>query len=78
MFMFRPQNETVPVFLTGEYGDVKEFIAPANDVLIASPMTRFLLNLVGVRRGIVTTNSENDNSMLLEALISALLQVKTL
>ena len=78
MLKFQPQNQTVPFFLAGEYGDVNISIAPANELLIASPMTRFVLNLVGVHRGIVTTNAENDNSMLLEAIISALVQVRAL
>ena len=47
MFKFRPQNQTVPIFLTEEYGDVNISITPANELLIVSPMTRFVLNLVG-------------------------------
>ena len=78
LFKFLPQNETVPIFLTGEHGDVSIFIAPVNEVLIASLMTRFVLNLVGMHGGIVTTDSENDNSALLEAIIAALSRVKSI
>ena len=78
MFRIPVQSETVPQIISGEYLDIEIFIGPGSEEMVASPMVKFILNLVGIRRGFAISNSEKDSMILIEALIEALREMSNL
>ena len=72
MFKLPIQNQTMSDILSFEYCGVEVVLLPGDEDLVASPMTLFLLNFVGIFKGRVVSNSSKDNLLLLEALIGAL------
>ena len=78
MFRIPVPSETVPQIIPGEYLDIEIFIGQGSEEMVASPMLKFILNLVGILRGFAISNSEKDSMVLIEALIEALSEMSNL
>ena len=65
MFKLPIQNQTMSHVLSFEYRGVEVVLLPGDEDLVASLMTLFLLNFVGIFEGRVVSNSSKDNLLLL-------------
>ena len=72
MFQIPVEEETAPPIVYEEYLGVEVVLGPDSAEMVASPMMKFILNLLGIKRGVAVSNIEKDTMLLIEALIAAL------